>query len=293
MSRINETAIALTRSVARRIRGSLIKLGADRRLAEATYRRPRQLLTRVFRPDCFDYRGSPLRRATRDGITFDLDLSDYVQWTIYFGVERDEKTALFDLAKPGQVVLDIGTNVGEVLLNFAKRVGPAGRAIGFEPNPATLRKCRRNLSLNRFDNVEVHQLALGETRGKALLGQPSETNAGADRISASAGIPVELTTLDEFVVQHRLERVDLIKIDVEGFDLKVLRGGAETLKRFRPLLFVELSDSNLREQGDSPAELVGWLESHGFRACKAVGGDPVRPTDDLDGCFFDIIAVAA
>jgi FkbM family methyltransferase len=277
----------LTRAVARTARKTLIRSGVDRRLADATYRQPRQLLTRLFRPDCEDYRGTPRRRAARNGIMFDLELWDFVQWTIYFGTEIAEKSALFDLAKPGQVVLDIGTNVGEVLMNFAKRVGPEGRVIGFEPNPETLAKCRHNLSLNSFSNVEVHGVALGDTRGTALLGQPAKFNTGADRIGA-AGVPVQLTTLDEFAAD--LDRIDLIKIDVEGFDLKVVRGGEQMLKRHRPTLFVELCDSNLREQGDSPAELVHWLETRGFRIRNAVTGEPIASTDDLNGCFRDIIA---
>src|SRR5206468_2411069 len=107
--------------VASYARRSLIRLGIDEKLSSVP----------LLRPDCVDYRGSPIRRAVRNGIAYDLDLADYVQWTIYFGIERDEKAVLFDLAKPGDVVLDIGTNVGEVLLNFARRVGPEGRAIGF------------------------------------------------------------------------------------------------------------------------------------------------------------------
>jgi FkbM family methyltransferase len=270
-------------------RKALIEIGIDRWLADATYRHPDGLLTRLFRPDCIDYRGTSVRRVTRDGITFDLDLSDYVQWTICFGIEHTEKTILFDLAKPGQIVLDVGTNVGEVLLNFAKRVGPHGRAIGFEPNPETLTKCRHNLSLNPFANVEVHAVALGEAPGEALLGRPNSNNAGADRIGSS-GVPVEVTTLDALTAAF--DRLDLIKIDVEGFDLKVLRGGARTLERLRPTLFVELNDSNLREQGDSPAALVRWLESHGYTVRDAVTQRPIRSTDNLDGCGCDIIAQA-
>ena len=267
----------------------MIETGGDRWLADATYRHPNGLLTRLLRPDCIDYRGTSIRRVTRDGITFDLDLSDYVQWTICFGIEHDEKSILFDLAKPGQVVLDVGTNVGEVLLNFAKRVGPQGRVIGFEPNPDTMAKCRHNLSLNCFDNVALHEVALGDVADKAFLGHPSKTNAGADRIGSS-GIPVDVRTLDGLTANF--SRLDLIKIDVEGFDLKVLRGGSQTLERFRPTLFVELNDSNLREQRDSPAALVRWLESQRYAVRDAVTQKPVKSTDNLDGCGCDIIAQA-
>ena len=276
------------RVAARLIRTTLIKTGFDRRLAEATYRQPRGLPARLFRPDIFDYRGAVIRRVERDGILFDLDPGDYVQWTIYFGMEREEKSGLFNLAKPGYVALDIGTNVGEVLLNFAKRVGPDGRAVGFEPNLDTLAQCRHNLSLNGFPNVEVHELALGETDGEVSIGRVDKTNAGADRVVACGGTPVHVTTLDAFA--QGFERIDLIKIDVEGFDLKVLRGGQRTIERFRPTLFVELSDRNLREQGDSAEELVRWLETRGYHVRDAVTHDTIKSTDNLDGCGKDIIA---
>lgn len=249
------------RTAARKVRRALIEIGVDQ-----------PGLPRLLRPDIINYRGSPVRRVTRDGITYDLDLSDYVEWTIYWGVERTEKAALFDLANHGDVALDIGTNVGEVLMNLARRVGTTGQVIGFEPNPTTLAKCRHNLSLNHFSNVEVHKVALGDSPGEAMLGHPQGMNAGADRIGSS-GVPVQVTTLDAF--GDRLDRVDLIKIDVEGFDLKVLRGGEKLIERFHPVLFIEFCDANLREQGDSTADLIRWLKEHGY---------------EITDCGSDIIA---
>ena len=93
------------RTAAQKVRRALIEIGVDQ-----------PGLPRLLRPDIINYRGTPVRRVTRDGITYDLDLSDYVEWTIYWGVERTEKAALFDLANHGDVALDIGTNVGEVLM---------------------------------------------------------------------------------------------------------------------------------------------------------------------------------
>jgi FkbM family methyltransferase len=277
---------------AKAIRRALIAVRLDRPLADLTKHRPRHWLARFFRPDIIDYRGCPPRRAIRGGITYDLDLSDYIEWTIYFGIERDEKTALFELAETGQTVLDIGTNVGEVLMNLADRVGNDGRAIGFEPNPQTLLKCRHNLGLNGFANVEVHELALGDRPGHLLLGRPQQTNAGADRIvrSGDKAVEVQVTTLDEFVSERKLERIDLIKIDVEGFDLNVLRGGQQSIERFRPTLFIELSHANLREQGDHPAALVKWLYDRGYSVADAVSGATITAEDDFNNCFTDIIA---
>jgi len=273
------------------VRRMLIAAGLDRPLAEFTADRPTHWLARLFRPDIDDYRHAKPRRAIRNGIAYDLSLGDYIEWTIYFGIEHREKTALFSLAQTGQTVIDVGTNVGEVLMNFAQRVGPKGRAIGFEPNPETLARCRHNLALNSFANAEVHGVALGAEPGSVRIGRPQQANAGADRVVHSdEGIEVRVTTIDEMVGTLGLERVDLIKIDVEGYDLNVLRGSAETIERFRPTMFVELCDSNLREQGDSASGLVEWLEQRGYQVSDGLTRESVRSSDDLGGCFRDILA---
>lgn len=277
---------------AQSVRKLLIATGADRLVAHWASNFPNGLIARLLRPDNALYHGTATRRVSRNGLRYDLDLRDYVQWTIFYGVEQEEKSALFSLVRMGDVVIDVGTNVGEVLLNLAKRVGTSGRAIGFEPNPATRAACLRNIRLNEFASIEVHGVALGDQPGALLLGRPSEGNRGADRVvsAAQSGIAIEVTTLDRFVKDAGLDRLDLIKIDVEGFDLNVLRGAERTVDRFKPVLFVELSDLNLREQGDSASDMLRWLEQRGYHSSDAVTGEALRSTDPLDGCFRDIVA---
>lgn len=281
----------ILRAPANVVRRALIGSGLDRLLAGPLSKRPDGIAAKILRPDISLYRGSAVRRVERDGIRYELDPADYIEWTIYYGVERELKSSLYSLVEPGQTVLDIGTNVGEVLLHFGRRVGPRGRAIGFEPNPETLEKCLRNITLNPSPKVEIHGVALGDRPGEVMLGRPTAANAGADRVVTSGeGVRVPITTLDRFVEEQALTTVDLIKIDVEGFDLNVLRGAERTIELFRPILFVELSDSNLREQGESAAGLVKWLEEHRYFVADALTGDRVGSGDALDGCFRDVIA---
>lgn len=280
---------------AQSVRKLLIATGADRLVAQWANSFPNGLITRFLRPDNALYRNTTTRRVVRNGLRYDLDLHDYIEWTIYFDVERAVKSSLYSFVKSSDSVIDIGSNVGEVLMNFARIVGPSGRALGFEPNPATLAKCRRNLALNNLSNVELQGCALGNEVGEVFLGRPAESNAGADRVMTRGdGLHhVPVTTLDAFLDDHPIARLDLIKIDVEGFDLNVLRGAARSIEKFTPVLFVELSDSNLREQGDRAAELISWLESRDYRPVHATTGHLVRSTDDLEGCFFDIVAMPA
>jgi FkbM family methyltransferase len=216
-----------------------------------------------------------------------------MQWSAYFGVERELRRKLYDLVEPGGVAIDIGSNIGEVLLHLAKRVGARGRVIGFEPNPETYEKCAENLALNPGLPADLHRLALGDQDGEVSFGRPCASNSGGDRVMADGTIRVPVSTLDRFVRDAALDRLDLVKIDVEGYELHVLRGARDVLNRFRPVLFVELSDANLRAQGGTAGDLVRWLTQHSYQAWHAGTGDPVTADQRLDDCFFDMICEAA
>ena len=278
------TVHGILHKTANAVRKGLILTGADRLAANGR-------LWSKLRPDNSHYPSPTVREAMLDGIRFRLDLSDYMQWSAYFGVERELREKLYGLAAPGNVAIDIGTNIGEVLLNLASRVGPTGRAIGFEPNPDTRERCLQNLALNPGLPAVVHSIALGDAEGELSLGRPCLSNSGGDRImgDGQGTIPVRVTTLDRFAEAEGIGHVDLIKIDVEGFEMHVLRGGEQVIRRDRPVLFIELSDENLRAQDGSAAELVEWLERQDYSVAHAGNGRPVASTNELGDCFFDII----
>lgn len=276
----------MLRRVARAARGLVVRTRLDSLLARSP------LPQSPLRPDIDCYPAPSWRMARRDGVTLRLDLSDYMQWSAYHSVERDLRARLYDLARPGGVVIDVGSNIGEVLLGLSRRVGPPGRAIGFEANPETLKLCQANIALNPTLPAEVHGVGLGDADGTLFLHRPAATNSGADRLRSDigGGVAVPVTTLDRFVEKNALRRVDLIKIDVEGFEMKVLAGAEAALARFRPLLFVELCDSNLREQGSTAADLIAWLEARGYAIEAAADGAPLTSISPLSNCFLDVIA---
>jgi FkbM family methyltransferase len=234
-----------------------------------------------------------IRTIARNGIRFELDVSDYMQWCVYYGIEIEPRSALYALVAPGGVVVDVGANVGETLLNFARLVGERGQVIGFEINPSTYGRCIRNISLNPFKNVRLFDVGLGSESGSLALARPNARNSGEDRIAqkgGQSGIDVTVTTMDSFVAEHALARVDLVKIDVEGFEMNVLRGARETLERFRPRLFIEVSDGNLRQQNSSANELLDFLERLGYGLTHAEQNHPVTSADSFAGQHFDVIA---
>lgn len=230
-----------------------------------------------------------VRPAVRYGIEWPaLELSELIGWYLFFGLHDPSHEDFLGLVEPGNVVIDVGANIGLTALRAAGRCGPAGRVIALEPDPLTFAKLTAALERNPLLRVEAHQVAVGETTGTLLLEVRDPHNLGMNRISKQGTVPVEVTTIDRLVEQLELSRVDVIKVDTEGFEPNVLRGAAATIARHRPRLFLELDDGNLRDQGGSSASLLAQLDALGYD-CTRCDGKSVTPADALVGAHTDLV----
>ncbi|WP_169239798.1 FkbM family methyltransferase [Candidatus Roseilinea sp. NK_OTU-006] len=141
----------------------------------------------------------------------------------------------------GQVIYDVGAWEGVFTLFFARAVGEAGRVIACEPNPLTVARLRENVALNGFDHVHLLTLALGECDGRAGLAVPKGVAAMGHLVAEGASpVGVAVRRLDSLLAELRLPDPDFIKLDVEGGELSVVRGGEGVLRRVRPRLLVEV-----------------------------------------------------
>ena len=287
----------LKRAMAELLRRLLVRTGLDDHLARRTQGEPpSSFLARLAPPNTI-YKAPTVRTAVREGLELELDVSDYMQWCTYYGIAIEPREILYRLAGEGMVVLDVGTNVGETLLNLARRVGSAGLVHGFEVNPTTFERCRRNVTRNGLGQIRLHHVGLGNEAGVLALDRRNVRNTGGDRLrplastdtESAARIPV--TTLDAFVAQESITRIDLIKIDVEGFETNIVKGGRRTLASLGPTLFVELSDPNLRAAGSSPRELVMDLVALGYRLRHAETGETIDVAYDFTNVHFDVVGV--
>jgi len=154
------------------------------------------------------------------------------------------------LFKAGQVFVDVGANVGGYSVRAAAR---GMKVVGFEPNPDNLALLRRNVEINHA-SVNVLPFALGAKAGKARL----SPNGGVSRIIKEDGIEVEMRTLDSF----DLPGADLLKVDVEGYELEVFRGAKKTLEKFHPVIMIEM---HYWIGAESEAELFDILLGLGYR----------------------------
>lgn len=271
------------------VRACVLATGLDRWISLLTQGgSPCSFFARLA-PRNIDYSSPETRTVVRGGLRYELDLSDFMEWTVYFGLV--ERKSLLALVRPGMTVVDVGANIGEVSAKFSKAVGESGRVISFEPGRLMFKKLEKTLALNGLRNVTANNLGLGDRAGEFHLTVPCPTNRGGSRIHSAGGESVRVVTFDE--VAENLTRLDLMKIDVEGFEMKVLKGAEKALTKFRPALFVELADENLREQGSSARELVTFLERLGYKITNAQSGESVASSSaNLNGIDCDVICIS-
>jgi FkbM family methyltransferase len=169
------------------------------------------------------------------------------------------------LIKPGDVVVDIGANIGYYALLEARIVGPSGQVLAIEPVAANHAILRQNIAANRFENIRTYNLAVGDYNG---IGQMLLSDHSNWSRLTQASIPdatrghqdVEVVTLDAFLVDK--PRPALVRMDVEGYELNILRGMQETMAQAGPKIFVEFHPNLLNEAEID--EFFRILALHGY-----------------------------
>ncbi len=174
----------------------------------------------------------------------------------------EEANAFRQLLKPGDIVVEAGANIGAHTLGLARIVGPAGQVHAFEPQRRIFQILCANLALNNIANVHIRQQGLGDSANTMWVSPPdfaAEANFGGVSLGLSGRDPVEIVTLDSL----GLQRLDLVKIDVEGMEEKVIRGGIDTIQRLRPKLYIENDKGG--EEIERSASLIRAMRELGYR----------------------------
>ena len=189
----------------------------------------------------------------------------------YNGFEPAEGAFLEKFLQPGMTVLDIGAHQGLYTLLAAKKVGPDGRVYSFEPSPREQKALLFNVRLNRCRNVRVQALALGNADGSASLYVVNGPNTGCNSLrppnlpDRTCGVAVRIQALDNWLAEQNVNRVDFIKLDVEGGELDVLKGAERTLQtRPRPVILCEIENVRTAPWGYKAEEIVRHLSGLGY-----------------------------
>ncbi|HXX01472.1 MAG TPA: FkbM family methyltransferase, partial [Candidatus Acidoferrales bacterium] len=213
----------------------------------------------------------PLVLPWYDGMIVDLTLGNDNSLCLYVcgSFEPNEFAFLHTFLKPGMVFIDVGANDGYYTLFAARRIGPSGLVIAFEPSTRERINLRRNLKRNRLENVRVAACALGAATGDAELHLAHGVHAGHntlgkfahDDVVGASLERVDVVTLDQISVDFGLQKIDFVKIDVEGAEASVVAGARKVLSKMRPLMLLEINDGALSAQGIGADALLDSLRT--------------------------------
>jgi len=246
-------------------------------------------------------------RTRSDGLRLAVDSRQWIDWNLYFrGTFEPHLGALFErLLQPGAVAVDVGANIGTHTLSLADLVGPGGKVLAFEPNPVIRRRLEANVALNDFVHVDVHAYALGASDARMALRVPANGSAEAANPGLASLVAldtphdlveVDVRPLDAVVADGALDRVDLVKIDVQGYELPVLRGMAGVLGQFRPAVVFEFERWAWTRAHEKVEDAIDFFDSRRY-ALWQVGSSrdlEVAPLvrDNLHGDHAELLAIA-
>lgn len=190
------------------------------------------------------------------GICFSMysECDDGILEPLYYGdnyIESNDLTLFGRMIKPGYTVFDIGANTGLYSI-FSGVSAPSSAIYSFEPNPSNLLRLKKNLGLNQLKSVHVIPHAIGAKRDNisfTVLADDniSDTSSAVESFSKNSyrgelkwkTIHVEQTTIDDFIAENQIQQIDLVKIDVEGYEIEVLKGGTTTFQKWKPSILIE------------------------------------------------------
>lgn len=219
--------------------------------------------------------------------------------------EWAETAVVAQLLRSGATAIDVGANIGYYTALFRCLTGPRGAVHAFEANPFTAALLRLGMAENGWDDVAVNTAAVAEAGAKlrvksldfaVVIADPMLNLGGwALREIADGDWQIEMVALDQYVRDHGIEKLHLLKIDVEGFEARVLEGADATVRRLKPYVFLELRSANAGERAACEA-VVGWLEHRDYACCRIVKRPfphfrAIRAGDIEDKFHFNIVAL--
>ncbi len=221
-----------------------------------------------------------LRIPTSQGFWMNVSPKDYATYGIYFFGNYDPfMTSVFShLIKPGETVWDIGTERGWFTLQMAALVAENGRVDSFEAFPPTVKKLKANVDLNKFSWVSVNGVAVSDSNSKMWFVPPSnEVTKHVSFLNHCNGVgyltdtfqpgAIEVTTinLDDYYASQNIQKLSLIKIDIEGAEVSALKGARKLILKDKPIIAIEFNRQTALRASSSVEELNELLVSYGYK----------------------------
>ena len=198
---------------------------------------------------------------------YKLKLSNSSLSQTYYADEGDydEDNFISDILKTGDTYVDVGANIGSLVLTASISVSNSGKVIGIEAHPETFKNLEANIKLNKSKNIKLVQSAVGDRKGVLFFSNINSDDQNKVLLEPKNGIEVEVNTLDELLLEYN--NVSLLKIDVEGYEKYVLEGAQETLKKTNVILF-ESWEKHFSNFGYNTGNVIQILKNQGFEVYK-------------------------
>jgi FkbM family methyltransferase len=232
--------------------------------------------------------GTPDICLIRDDYIFVAQPAVQLGWHVcIFGTYEPQLRNIIRLVlRPGGVAMDVGANVGWHTLLMARSVGDQGRVMAVEPNPSVRERLNQHVNINKFDHVDILPFAASDTDGTAeFYGIAAEAvNSGSSHLlakgdnRASDQINVETRKIDRMISEAGIQRLDFIKLDIEGHEWPALMGAQDSIARFRPHIVFEYGADYAI---GTPDEMTKFFKKHRYRlfSLRRSGAPEMRPAD--------------
>lgn len=205
------------------------------------------------------------------GFRLQLDLRDRMQSVMFMKRCHEPETEMVfkDMAKTSRVFLDVGANIGYFSF-LVKQMSPQAEVYSFEPLPQNIEAYKKNQQLNHFSKMNLQEVCVADQKGETEFLIPPKEESGWGRMAhrdlfSGEKIKRSVITLDEFCRDKKIEKVDLMKIDVEGYEHKVLKGAVELIETHRPRICIELNEPCLLDTGTSGEEIFAFFKQRQYQ----------------------------
>jgi len=266
----------------------------EKLLVSAMFNTNGNFLVSKLIPNHYQYKNKTIRIANINGIILKLDLSEYLSHFLYYRFKDLSMNELIKVSKNKKNIFDVGANIGYTSLLMGKANHSKSNVYAFEPDPNTYQNLLHNLKLNKISSIYPYNLGIGKKESREKLVVSQNGNLGENSINNNAKENfnwITLTSIDLFCVKNNVDKIDLIKIDVEGYEYNVLKGAEKTINKDKPVLFVEIIDEKLKSNDSSSKEVISFIERYYSNIYDVATKERVTSKDNFLGREIDIVAM--
>lgn len=217
------------------------------------------------------FKGVKRKYVDDDNLVFELHLEDWIQQNIFFlgGYEKLELNLIKHSLQKGDVFVDIGANIGLYTLLASSLIGEEGKVLAFEPSTLNNERLRRNISLNKFENIVVEKVGVFDRDTQlAIYNNTKEANQGmvsSYLTEYSSSETIDAISLDNYLHRYPLPKINFIKMDIEGGEYPALLGMKNTLLKYKPTLLIEIDDEILQRTPYTSQQIFSYLKELGYK----------------------------